>query len=57
MMNALIKILLIAFIATAFTSCIARKNPHDNWYKRHHYKQHYKKGNNFGGRRLWVRYF
>ena len=57
MNNALIKILFFAFIAATFTSCIARKNPHDYWYHRHHNKFHYQKGNNLGGRRLWVRYF
>ncbi len=56
-MNALLKILLVAFIACSLVSCVSRKSNYHKWNTRHHYKRYYHKGNNFGGRRLWVRYF
>ena len=55
-MKALVKILLVALATVAFTSCIVRRNPNHNWYKKHPRNFHYHKGNDYGGRRLWVRY-
>jgi hypothetical protein len=56
-MNTAGKVLLLVFIAALFSSCLWRRPLHKNWSTDTHPKKHYKKGNNFGGRRLWVRYF
>ncbi len=56
-MNTLVKVLLLVLVTALFSSCLWRRPAHKNWSTNYHPKAHYKKGLNYGGRRLWVRYF
>jgi sterol desaturase/sphingolipid hydroxylase (fatty acid hydroxylase superfamily) len=56
-MQALLKIFLLLFAVTLFSSCLWRRPKYKNWSTDYHPKHHYYKGNNYGGRRLWVRYY
>ncbi len=57
-MNALTKLLLFLLIAISFSSCIFQPKPFKNWHRKHGERlRHYHKGNNFGGRRMWVRQY
>ncbi len=59
MKNTLRNIILLVFLAISFnfglSSCFWRRSGDFKWSTRHHPKFFYHKGNNFGGRRLWVR--
>lgn len=55
MKHSLRNILLFVFAAITFSSCLFRPSPYKKWYSRRHPKFFYHKGNNYGGRRLWVK--
>jgi hypothetical protein len=47
-------VLFLLMIMT-FSSCFFRKHPDKKWAVKRHHKFFYHKGNNYGGRKLWVR--
>jgi len=52
---ALRNFLLFVFALLTLNSCLVRPSPYKNWSTRRHPKFFYKKGNNYGGRKFWVR--
>jgi hypothetical protein len=52
-MNTIKKLSLFALIIIGFSSCLVHPRPYKKWYSRH--GAHYTHGNNFWGRRFWVR--
>ncbi len=53
-MNAFKKLLLFSIILIGFSSCLVHLRPYKKWERRHNVR-YYPKGNNIGGRHLWVR--
>lgn|GEM_PF-6463792 len=54
-MNALSKLLLFLIILVTFSSCVFQSRPYKHWYtKRGVRYPHYHRGNNYGGRHMWV---
>jgi hypothetical protein len=53
-MYTLRKLLLFVLIAATFSSCLVHPRPYKKWTKKHNTPR-YHNGNNYGGRKYWVR--